>query len=144
MPLIESAIKIPSDIVAVDFDPTYNYVSATLKNTGVGAVTIRNPIGYPVRNNAGVWELIVAGEEDEAEGVVVGGPPIDALAAAGTTRGKYLILMRGPACIRPSGLPAKDLAAANFTKADIVTALAALVPPILTVDEAPQVDFSAP
>lgn len=144
MPLLESTIKIPSDVVAVDFDPTYNYVSATLKNVGLGAVSLANPIGYPVRNNAGVWELIIATEEDETEGIIVGGPPIKALAAAGVTKGKYLILCRGPACVRPGGISAKDTADANITKATVITALAALSPPILAVDEAPEVDFTAP
>lgn len=142
--VITNTRKVISDVLAFEFNRTYNYASAKVKNNAVGAITIDNPIGQPVGLAAGVYGFLAAGAEADTLGIIVHGDPVQALAAAALTPTKFLILVRGPAGVRPSGIAATDAAGAAFTKATIVTALAALSPPIITVDEAPEATFTSP
>lgn len=142
--VITNSRRVISDVLAFEFNRTYNYVSAKVKNNAVGAITIDNPIGYPVGLASGVYGFLAAGAEATTKGIIVHGDPVQALAAAGLTPTKCLILVRGPAGVRPNGISATDPAGAAYTKATIITALAALSPPIIAVDEAPAVSFTAP
>lgn len=142
--VISNTRKVPGDVIAFELDRTYNYVSAKVKNNDVGAITIDNPIGQPVGLDTGVYGFLAAADAADTVGIIVHGEPVQALAAAALTPAKFLILVRGPAAVRPSGIAALDYAGAAITRATVVTALAALDPPVLTVDEPPDVTFTAP
>ncbi len=128
--------KVSGDLVKFETNQHYTRVSSVLTNAEVGALSaISDPIGYPVRYNSGDWELIVAGDEADADGVIVEGDPIEALDAAATTAGLYAILARGPAVIDADQIASADSEAATFTVADIVAALEALNAPIICKSE---------
>lgn len=130
---------IPGNVVKEYVSNEYSLVSAVIKNSFAGAVVLSNfeIAGQPVVYANGTAELCesanVAGiGETDANGIVVSKEVIASLANAASTVNKYLILVRGPAVIWTNGIPAADAAGTAWdTIAEIVTALAALSPPII-------------
>lgn len=135
MAVLESP-KVMSDLLKWEVESLYVRTSGKLKNAEVGATAaISNPVGIPVRNNAGTWELVVDGDEAETDGIVIQGPKIEALAAGASTENDYLILKRGPAAINKQAIATADHADSAFDVDAIVTALEGLSPPIAVLDE---------
>lgn len=115
------------------WNAAYNFVSAKVQNdttlgagSGVGEVDL---VGQLVKDNAGVWELVPAGDEADAEGVIVVAEPIDPdnlVAANGLTPFPCAILVRGPAVIRASAIPTTDAYGNDYDADDYKAALLVL------------------
>jgi len=129
---VKTKNKTLSDGVAYEANPAYTREEYTLRNTTGSTVGVTNPMLMPVNITGGKAELAVAGGEAGIDGLLLTSEDIDEVATANDyPGGKRAFLVRGPAIIRKSMLPANDAEDAAFTIADIVTRLAALSPPIL-------------
>lgn len=131
-----------SDFLLQHESTDYTVESAVIKNaTGGATVTDADLTGMPVviTPGSGVAELCEVGlagfEETDANGLIVSNVRLSTLAATVSTTQKYAILLRGPATLVEQGLPAADHAGVTWdTLAEIITAFAALDPPIITLD----------
>ena len=128
------------DIIRAEWHRGYNYVSSTLKNPSATAIVNQNPVGQPVKVSSSTRVFVKATDEANATGIVAHDKPIS-LAGSATSDDLYLILVRGPALIDQDALPLKDMDAGGgaagtaFTIATLVTAYAALSPPIIVQRE---------
>lgn len=102
-----------------------NVKSATSGDDGYND-EITDPVGLPLKDNAGTWELVEAGNENTIEGLIVAGPTLEALAPNASSTNTYLILKRAPAVINQDSISVNDPYGDAYTQADIRTALAAL------------------
>lgn len=133
--------KTIGDFVRSEYDPSSMYCrkQGVIHNRTGGAITIKDPVAYPVKPDssvAGDFQLCVAGDEAYVTGLIFDprGIGVDTPLAnlATITRN---VFVRGPAIIDKSYIATVDTAAAAFTLATIVTALQALVPPIICLPE---------
>lgn len=109
--------------------------SVTIKNASGSAVDILDPVGYPLKLVSSVYELAFAGDEASVVALLLYQNEIN-LAAGATTLFNVGIIVRGPVILNYSqGLPTVDAAGAAFTISTIVTALAALSPPMIAYAE---------
>lgn len=109
--------------------------SVNIKNASGSAVDITDPVGYPLKVSAGVYELAFAGDEANVVALLLYQNEIS-LAAGASTLFPVGIIVRGPVILDYSaGLPTLDAAGAAFTISTIVTALAALSPPMIAYAE---------
>jgi hypothetical protein len=131
------------DLIRAEFHRAYNYVEAPLVNpnsTSAGDLNGFNPLGQPVKASGNNYVFVLATDEASTIGLVADQRLLNLLHSA-TSGERYLILRRGPAVIDYDAIPANDVAAGGgsagtaFTVATIVTALAALSPPIIAVRE---------
>ncbi len=127
------------DIVRAEWHRGYNAVSGKLVNpngAASGDLTGFNPVGQPVKASGANYVFVLATDEASAIGFVAFDKNIN-LAHGATSDDKYLIMIRGPLLIDKDALPANDVAlggGANgtaFTIATLLTAYAALSPPII-------------
>lgn len=102
-----------------------NVKAATSGDDGYN-LEVTDPVGLPLKDNAGTWELIEAGNEADAEGLIVAGPTLEALAPNASSANKYLIIKRPPAVINQDNIATDDPYGDAYTQADIRTALSAL------------------
>lgn len=130
--------KYLDDILAWVASQEYSIVAAPIKNATGSSKTISDVIGTVLKDNAGTWELLLNADIADVEGVVVGLTNDDGqeitLASGATSSQKYLIAVRGPMILNKDGINSKDVAGTTITMATLVTALAALNPPILVKD----------
>lgn len=109
--------------------------SVTIKNAGGSAVDILDPVGYPLKLSGSIYELAYAGDEASVVALLLYQNEIS-LAAGATTLFNVGIIVRGPVILNYSqGLPTVDAAGSAFTISTIVTALAALSPPMIAYAE---------
>jgi hypothetical protein len=95
-------------------------------------------VGTPLKLVATQWTIVLASDESNTGGLFIGDDAQainESLAQNAITKEMFPILVRGPALINKSVLPATDPNSASYTIATIVTALAALSPPIETMVE---------
>jgi len=123
-----------SDLLKSEWDPRYERDAVTVKNaSGVSVLVGWLQVGHPLKKSGAQWEVVMSGDEASTTALFLGhdstGIP-EALANNGITALKYPILWRGPALINQSVIPLTDPAGGSYTLATIVTALAALSPPI--------------
>lgn len=127
------------DILRNEWHRSYCCVSGKLVNpngAASGNLVGFNPIGQPVKASGANFVFVLATDEANAIGIVAYDKPIT-LAFGATSELPYLILRRGPALIDKDALPLKDVALGGgsagtaFTVATLVTAYAALSPPII-------------
>jgi hypothetical protein len=132
--------KVLGDLIRAAYHQGYCYVSGKLVNPSATALAGVSVLGQPVKASGANYVLVLATDEANAIGIVAHDKPIN-LALSGTSDDLYLILRRGPALIDYDALPLKDTAAGGgdagtaFTIATLVTALAALSPPIIALRE---------
>lgn len=128
------------DVIRNIWHPAYNYVSGKLVNPSATALAGVYVTGQPVKASGANYVLVLATDEANAIGLVAHDKPIN-LGASATSDDLYLILRRGPALIDYDALPLKDTADGGgdagtaFTIATLVTAYAALSPPIIAQRE---------
>ena len=134
MPL-ETNTQVGADVLKREWDEMYSRVSTTLTNNTLATQTVADMVGMPVKLNGAVWELALNADVATIDGVVIDGPPINALANAATTTEKYVVLMRGPAVINEDALQANDPAGTPWTTATLKTSLEGLSPPIKLINE---------
>ncbi len=128
------------DLIRAEWHRGYSYVSSTLKNPSATAITNINPLGQPVKVSSSTRVFVKATDEAAATGIVAYDKPIT-IAGSATTVEEYLVLVRGPVLIDYDALPLKDMDAGGgeagtaFTIATLITAYAALSPPIIALRE---------
>lgn len=130
--LTQGAVQ--GDLLKEFMSPGYNFVEGKLVNPVAVAKTGWNPIGQPVKASGANFVFVQDTDEANAIGIVLHDKPIN-LAASATSADRYLILRRGPALIDKEQIAGTDINGDALTKATIVTALAALSPPIIGLSE---------
>lgn len=133
----------PSDLIRQEYNQLYTRKKVRVYNRSEAAMTILDPIGYPI--------IVDAGEPSSGGAAAVSGAyafgkhgnesSTVALYCDSVTRSISLavngyvdvnVIIRGPAIIdKTQGIPTTDYADTGLTLATIVTALQALNPPIL-------------
>lgn len=97
--------------------PIHALESGKLNNATAGTLAaIPDIAGYPVVTGAdpNTWNLVQAGGEATATGVVAETGELESLAAATASARDYTILARGPATVNKDALPAADSEAAAY------------------------------
>jgi hypothetical protein len=132
-------LKTSGDLMIHEVEYRYTRVGVPLTNPTLGTVNLPDPVGYPVKNNAGDWELLVAGDEDNVSGLIYSGPPIVGLETTETTSALkvngYAIVVDGPTLIKRSGLATVDVEDAAFDVDALVAALEGINIKTLNVPE---------
>lgn len=125
------------DLIVFELHPGYDRISALVKNTSGAAVDLLDPVGYPVKaGGTGYYDLAFAGDEGSVIGLILFMNELSIGATTGYSVTQVPVLVRGPVVIDPySGIPASDGAGSAFTLATIITSLAALSPPIISISE---------
>lgn len=135
------------DLIRHEYNPLSGYCRREylVYNRTGAAITLANPMGYPVSNDGTDTtgspygtpnkKFTVAGGEAAITGLILTTQAFTALANNGTIRAA--ILERGPAIVDKSVIPLTDVSAGTMTLATIVTALQTLTPPILCVPRQP-------
>jgi hypothetical protein len=124
------------DLLRAEWHRGYCCVSSKLVNCSSTAITGQLILGQPVKVSSSNHIFVKATDEANATGIVLDDRLLT-LAGSGTTDEPYLVLKRGPALIDQDALPTKDMDAGGgtagtaFTIATLVTAYAALSPPII-------------
>ena len=128
------------DLLRTEFSRNYNMVSGKLVNPSATAITNQILLGQPVKASGSNYVLVKATDEASAIGIVAYDKPVT-LAGSATSDDLFMILRRGPAVIDKDILPLKDADAGGgdagtaFTIATLVTAYAALSPPIIATTD---------
>lgn len=135
---VKTITKRLSDGVAYEGEVQYTRESYTIRNPTATEATLADPLLYPLNLNAGKMELAIATGEAGIDGLLLRTEAMESIAATSDYPKKQAVLVRGPAIIRRSMLPATDVDGAAFTIATLITRLAALTPPIIVHDEPPQ------
>ena len=116
---------------------TYLGGGAKVYNRSGGAITINDPMGYPLIADGADFAFAKLTDEADVVALFVPGmgfaKKVDALADDGYVLTN--VIVRGPAIVDLTQLPTLDYAGGTFVKATIATALAALNPPILAFVE---------
>lgn len=112
----------------------YNCISGVFRNASGGTLTNVQILGQPVKASSTKFVPVLATDESSAIGIVMTDQKVT-LANNTDLGNKVLILRRGPALINSDALPAADVAGTSFTVATLVTAYAALSPPIIAQTE---------
>jgi hypothetical protein len=124
-----SSLSYSDDLVKWEVDLAYCREAYKIKNaTGAGTVALEDVIGMAVKVNGSpaYAELFLVANVANANGVVISGPPLEALASTAVSVGTYVVLVRGPAMVNKSKLKLTDLAASpgTMTLANLISALA--------------------
>lgn len=117
--------KALGDLLKWETHPMYCRESSKVKNGQAGACALTDALAYPVKADGTGYQLAIAGDEANVLGLIFLKGPLD-IAAGATTTFPLALLVRGPAVLNKAALAAKDIAAANFTIATLVTRLKAL------------------
>lgn len=122
------------DIIRKEYSDAYCRVACTVHNRTGSAVTLADVMGQPLRADTSVtgdYMFCQATAESYCTGLLLhrGGFNVVNLANTGTFKSKALI--RGPAIIDKAFIPLTDAIGGTFTQATLITALQALVPPII-------------
>jgi hypothetical protein len=129
------------ELVRWEPDMRYTRTAGTVKNPSATALAAGGLIvGMPLKLVSTQWTIVLATDEANTGALFLGDDSAsipEALAQNAITQQAYPILVRGPALINKSVIVAKDPAGTAYTVATIVTALAALSPPIQTLVEPP-------
>lgn len=131
----ESERKIEQDVIHWIGNREYSLVQATLKNLSGGAITIKNPIGYPLKVSGNFVVPVIATDEANVTMILAGGVQTKYIELDNNETLPVLVLKRGPAVIKTSGIPEADYADAAFDVDAIKAALAAINVPIMTVED---------
>jgi hypothetical protein len=132
MPTVTTLERRNSDVFLEVPSPLYGLVSAPLRNVSGSALTLTKQelIGHPVKFTGGNYQLLVAGDEANATGLVFApDADIQALANNTNTTHKFAILTRGPAVVNLANIKS------GFTVATLITAFAGLPAPIAGKNE---------
>lgn len=126
------------DVVRYSMRDDYTIDQVTVHNRTGSTVSTADVMGYPLRPDSGVtgdYMLAVATGESYVTGLLIDHRSfaVSTLANAATFISKALV--RGPAIVDKVNIPTLDVAGVAFTLATIVTALAAVSPPILCKGE---------
>lgn len=119
--------KTVGDVIRHEYREDFCRVAAAVYNRSGGALTIADPMCYPVLADgtvAGAYKLAAAADAANVTGLLIRTKPYSAV--ANNANSVERILVRGPAIIDKAQLPTVDYAAAAFTLATLVTALKAL------------------
>jgi hypothetical protein len=119
------------DLVKYEVNQLVTRTSGTFKNTSGGTIAAGAVVvGQPVKLVGAQWVSVQAGDEANIKGLWLGDPAtrpfVEGLANNAISALPGQILFNGPAVVDKNKIPTADLAAAGFTLATIVTALAAL------------------
>lgn len=123
------------DIFKFVSHPGYNTVSGIFRNNSGATRTLFSLVGMPVKLSGGKWVPVLATDEANITGLVMSEEYVDTLANNTDWGTKVQVMVRGPALYDKDALPAADIAGTPFTLATIVTALAALSPPLIAQAE---------
>lgn len=129
----------PYELMRWEPDQRYTRTAGTVKNPSTSTLAAGGlVVGMPLKLVTGQWTIVLSTDEANTGGLFLGddahGIP-EALAQNAITAKQYPILVRGPALVNKSVIPATDPAGASYSLANIVTALAGLTPPVLTLVE---------
>lgn len=128
--------KTIGDLIRMEFNPHggYTRVQAKVYNRNASAITISDPVGYPVKADgtvAGAYKLAFYGDESTVVGLLIDAK-VKISALAQNSFVTTAVLVRGPAIIDKTFIPTLDALGTNsFVLATIVTSLAGVNPPIL-------------
>lgn len=122
------------DLLKELFSEIYQVGSYKLVNPDATARDAQIILGQPVKASSSNMVFVKATDEASTVGLVLWNQPV-ALGVSEITQDLYPVLRRGPAVINSDCLPAADVAGTAFTVATIVTALAALSPPIVAITD---------
>ena len=133
----------PSDLIRFEYNQNYTRRKARVYNRSEAALTISDPIGYPIIVDAGepssggaaavagAFAFGKHGNESSTVGLYCD-TTVKAISLAANSYVDVNILCRGPVIVdKAQGIPTTDYAGTGLTLATIVTALQALNPPIL-------------
>jgi len=128
------------DLIRSEFSRNYNMVSGKIVNPSATAITAQNLLGQPVKASGANYVMVKATDEASAIGIIAHDKPVT-LAGSAVSDDLYMIIRRGPLVIDKDVLPLKDADAGGgdagtaFTVATLVTAYAALSPPIIATTD---------
>lgn len=132
MAVLTDELRTLGDLLLYEADRCYCRDAVPIKNMSGGSIAAGAlRIGHPLKNNAGTWETL-----DDAAEADVGGLLLEnmgeVVADNATSVRKYSVLVRGPAIVNIDAIPTPVADAETaFDKDALITALAALDPPIL-------------
>ena len=124
---ILSEKKTTGDIIRYELRGDYCRVAALVYNRSNAALTIADPMGYPLQIDesvGGAFQFANVAGQAAVVGLLLRTKPYTAVADNAVTT--EIVLVRGPAIIDKAQLPTVDYASAGFTLATLVTALVAL------------------
>lgn len=130
--VLESYASI-GDLLVSHFDPAYCFEGRKIANASGSDQTITT-IGIPVKTSGDDWVAVLATDEANTEGLLIETRSIN-VADGEKSQSKMNVLVRGPAVVDISAFPDKDPAGTAYTKATIKTALEALSPPVIVLDD---------
>lgn len=129
----------PYELMRWEPDMRYNRTAGTVKNPSSTTLAAGGlVVGMPLKLVSTQWTIVLGTDEANTGGLFLGDDSAsipEALAQNAITQQKYPILVRGPALINKSAIALTDPAGLTYVNATIVTALAALSPPIQTLVE---------
>lgn len=122
------------DIIRWELYDGYTKKAVTVHNRTGSTITSADVMGQPLRPDSGVatdYRFLMATEESYCNALLLhhGSFAVNTLANAATFKTKAIV--RGPAIIDASRIPALDVAGGSLTAATLITALQALNPPIV-------------
>ena len=120
-----------SELIVFDgVSESYNYAELTVTNNLAATTTLTNLLGQAVKTideAAGTCELVAAADLANAEAVIADDRVVELVNDTDDVLGgKMRILIRAPATIKDTGLPATDAIAAPITLATYVARLRVL------------------
>lgn len=121
------------DLLVSKFDAHYCFDGRKIANAS-GADQSLKTIGLPVKTSGDDWVVVLATDEASTEGLLIETRAID-VANGEKSQRPMNVLVRGPAVVDISAFPDNDPAGTAYTKATIKTALEALVPPVVVIDD---------
>ena len=129
------------DLIRWDMKQDYTWGNALIYNRTGSSISVTDIMGYPLRPDnsiAGAYMFAMAGGESYVNALSLSRASFVNAPLANNAAHLTKALVRGPAIIdKVQGIPTTDLAGASFNLATIVTALQALIPPILCNAEPP-------
>lgn len=128
---VKSSVKMAGDVfIARGISGQYNLLSVKVKAPASGGPhTVAQIAGMPCSINevTGVATILLATEEGTAEGLLLHGPALDAVANDAQGADSYSIVQKGEGVVvNTDALPTADSAGTSYTMATLQTALEAL------------------
>jgi len=130
--------KYVDDLVRSEYDQNYTRDGVKVYNRTNAVVSISNVLGQPIEPDesvAGAYMFCVAARIQYAVGVILDIRSFASSTLADNASFTTKALMRGPAIIDKTALPATDAHGDAITVADFVTSLSGLNPAIKSVPE---------
>lgn len=113
-------------LLRYEVNPDFTREEITLRNGTADAVTLTDPVGYPLKYVSGKYLLALAGDEGTVDALLLATEDFDAVAATTDFAGKQLAIVRGPAIVSKAGIKTVDVAGDAFNVTTIIATLAAL------------------